>query len=547
MNLFQLVLKQMRQRALSTWLTLLSVVIGVALAIAILILQRESDHLFGQSDFGYDIIVGPPKGSPLQLTLNTVYHLDKSEGNIPYALYEDMSHKGKPLPGHSDYGQYVRHAIPFMVGDSYKGHRLVGTSPQMFGFDDDAKPFAGYDAMGRRLRDYQDPNVPEELRDKDKPVAASTFEYRREHKYELAQGTGFHARRFEAIIGSEIAEKEAMKLGDVFQATHGFPGPGEIPDIHKPKWTVVGILKPTHTANDRVLFIPLISLYAIEEHDIGLWEQLMLKNNFNWRASTPAQTREFFKTHGTDPETLETGTKRHFKIDLPTTKPASPGQELMKDATPAAAPTTAPEEEPDAYTLNANGDIVPELPQSAWQISAILVKTRAPYLHEALMYQFQVVNQEATAVNPASVMRDFFDTFLASSTEVLLIISRLVMVVAGVSILVSIYNSVSARMREIAIMRALGATRLRILTLICAEAALVGLFGSLLGLLFGHLTGAIESFYFNQRIGQSIEWYHVSTTEFYSVLLAVGIAALAGLVPAVKAYSSPVAVNLTNG
>jgi hypothetical protein len=339
-----------------------------------------------------------------------------------------------------------------------------------------------------------------------------------------------------------------MKLGDQFQATHGFPGPGEIPDIHKPKWTVVGILKPTHTANDRVLFIPLISLYAIEEHDIGMIEQLMLKNNFNWRASTPAQTREFLKTHGFDPETMETGTKRHFKIDLPTTKPASPTGELIKDAKPAAVPTTAPEEEPDAFKLDPiTGDIVPELPQSAWQISAILVKTRAPYLHEALMYQFQVVNQEATAINPASVMRDFFDTFLASSTEVLLIISRLVMVVAGVSILVSIYNSVSARMREIAIMRALGATRLRILALICAEAALVGLFGSLLGLLFGHLTGAIESFYFNQRIGQSIEWYRVSTTEFYSVLLAVGIASLAGLVPAVKAYSSPVAVNLTNG
>ena len=544
MNLFQLVLKQMRQRALSTWLTLLSVVIGVALAIAILILQRESDHLFGQSDFGYDIIIGPPKGSPLQLTLNTVYHLDKSEGNIPYALYQDMSHKGKPLPGHTDYGQYVRHAIPFMVGDSYKGHRLVGTSPQMFGFDDDAKPFVGYDSMGRRLPEYQDPGLPEELRDKSKPVAASTFEYRKEHKYELAQGTGFHARRFEAIIGSEIAEKEGMKLGDQFQATHGFPGPNEKPDIHKPKWTVIGILKPTHTANDRVLFIPLISLYAIEEHDIGMIEQLMLKNNFIWRASTPAQTREFLKNHGSDPDAMEKATKRHFKIDdaTPTAPPAS--GELMKDTKPDAAPDA---EEPDAYTLDKNGDIVPELPESAWQVSAILVKTRAAIKYEELMYQFQVVNQEATAVNPASVMRDFFDTFLASSTEVLLIISRLVMVVAGVSILVSIYNSVSARVREIAIMRALGATRLRILTLICAEAALVGLLGSLLGLLFGHLTGSIESFYFNQRIGQSIEWYRVSTTEFYSVLLAVGIAALAGLVPAVKAYSSPVAVNLTNG
>src|SRR5436305_15091824 len=99
MNLFQLVFKQMRQRALSTWLTLLSVVIGVALAVAIMILQRESDHLFGQSDFGYDLIVGPSKGSPFQLTLNTVYHLDKSQGNIPYSLNEDLSRHGPTPPG----------------------------------------------------------------------------------------------------------------------------------------------------------------------------------------------------------------------------------------------------------------------------------------------------------------------------------------------------------------------------------------------------------------------------------------------------------------
>ena len=62
MNLFQLVSKQMRQRALSTWLTLLSIMLGVALAVAIMILRREGANLFGQTDFGYDILIGPAKG-----------------------------------------------------------------------------------------------------------------------------------------------------------------------------------------------------------------------------------------------------------------------------------------------------------------------------------------------------------------------------------------------------------------------------------------------------------------------------------------------------
>src|SRR5205085_1314444 len=115
MNLFQLVTKQMRQRSLSTWLTLLSVLLGVALAVAIMILRREGQSLFAQTDYGYDILIGPPKGSPLQLTLNTVYHIDVSPGVIPYELYEDMARKTPPPKGRPDYRRYVKLAIPFMV------------------------------------------------------------------------------------------------------------------------------------------------------------------------------------------------------------------------------------------------------------------------------------------------------------------------------------------------------------------------------------------------------------------------------------------------
>src|SRR5882724_10649379 len=107
MNSFQLGLKQMRQRALSSWLTLLSVTLGVGLAIAIMVFQRGAEELFSQADFGYDIIIGP-KASPLQLVLNTVYHLDVSPGNIPYSIYEQLSSPTHPL---------VRNVIPFAVGD----------------------------------------------------------------------------------------------------------------------------------------------------------------------------------------------------------------------------------------------------------------------------------------------------------------------------------------------------------------------------------------------------------------------------------------------
>src|SRR5205814_5699896 len=160
---------------------------------------------------------------------------------------------------------------------------------------------------------------------------------------------------------------------------------------------------------------------------------------------------------------------------------------LMKDATVAPQPDKKEDEgeDPDAYHLDASGNIVPDLPPDEWEVSAILVQSRgypsSGFQSQQLMYNFKVIDDRATAVNPASVMREFFNTFLAGSTTVLLLISAFVTVVAAASIMTTIYNSVAARLREIAILRALGATRTRILALICTEAVIIGLIGGAAG------------------------------------------------------------------
>jgi putative ABC transport system permease protein len=537
MNFFQLILKQMRQRSLSTWLTLLSVLLGVSLAIAIMILRREGENLFAQTDFGYDILIGPPKGSPLQLTLNTVYHMDVSPGVVPHALYADMARKEAPLPGHPDYRPYVRIAVPFMVGDSYKGRRIVGTSPAMFGVDDDGKPIEG-----------------------------TKFQYRKGQSYELAAGRAFAPRKFEAVIGSDIAQnlhlhlyddklsqKENEEQGGAFRATHGMPGPNDVPDIHKPIWHVVGILKPTHTANDRVLFIPYISLYAIAEHEAGVIEQVLMRANIDPAKIPPERVDEVLAKLGIDPRKLPESVKKKFKIAHATTVPAkAPADvgELMKDATVAPAPEKKEEEgeDPDAYHLDEHGDIVPDLPQDEWEISAILVQTRgypdSGFQAQWLIYNFKVIDDRAVAVSPASVMREFFKTFLSGSSTVLLLISLFVTVVAAASIMTTIYNSVSARLREIAILRALGATRARILAMIAGEAMLIGLIGGVLGLLVGHLLSGFGSTYLKQTIGEGINWLSADRYEWLYLLAVMLLAFLAGLVPALKAYRTPVATNL---
>jgi putative ABC transport system permease protein len=462
MNFLQIVFKQMRQRALSTGLTILSVLLGVALVVGIMILRRGADNLFGQTDYGYDVLVGA-KGSPLQLVLNTIYHIDRSPGNIPYSLYDDFLHSPQ-------YRSAVRIAVPYVVGDSYKGLRIVGTLPKLFGLDDQGRPLP-----------------PEKV-----------LEYRPGQRYAMAQGRVFAEDKFEAIIGSDVSAATGLKPGDQFQATHGFPAPGETPDIHKPKWTVVGVLAPTHTASDRVIFIPLVSFYTIAEHDVGLVAQKALRE-------------------GTDPNAAIAALNKGQNDE---------GEEV------------------DHYTLDGAGRIKLQLSTDVWGLSAILVKARSQPMALGLLYSINN-GQAAAAVNPALVMREFFANFLKGPTLVLLVIALFVTVVAAVGILVSIYNSVAARLGEIAILRALGATRVRMVTLICAEAGLIGVIGGLLGLLTGHLLGAAGSLYLERWLGEGINWTSVGPEEWAYLAAVVVIAVLAGLAPALKAYRTPVATNLT--
>ena len=478
MNSLQLVLKQMQQRALSSWLTLLSVTLGVGLAIAIMVFQREGEALFSQADFGYDIIVGP-KASPLQLVLNTVYHLDVSPGNIPYSIYEQMTVTSHP---------FVRNAIPYAVGDEYQGHRIVGTVDRAFPTTFDGQPL-------------------------NKPLA-----YRKDRTFEFAQGRAFHPQKFEAVIGSDVAAKTGMKLGTKFKAQHDAGSSAVEKEEHDEQWEVVGILKQTKTANDRIIFIPLVSFYAIPKHEQYL-EQL----------------EQFQKQM----DAVNAG--KPLPAPQPkAAKPAASG-ELLTDA-PKEGEGKHHEHE-EAYEMNPDGTINLKLEKEKWKVSAILVQSRGGFQNQMLIYQFKN-RTDAMAVNPAMEMRTFYDTFFKGSSTLLLVISLLVTIVAAVSILVSIYNSVMARLREIAILRALGATRARVLALICLEAGLIGLFGGILGLIIGHLLGLGGSVFMNQLIGQEIHWMATGPREWIYLGVVVVLAVIAGLVPAWRAYKTPVATHL---
>src|SRR5579863_8665553 len=120
MTLPLIVFKSLRQHALSTIVTALSVALAGGLLMSVWAVKEQSQAIFTGVNGGFDAVLGA-RGSKLQLVLNAIFHLEASPGNIDWADYQEI--KNNPS---------VETAIPIAVGDNYRGYRLVGTLPELF-------------------------------------------------------------------------------------------------------------------------------------------------------------------------------------------------------------------------------------------------------------------------------------------------------------------------------------------------------------------------------------------------------------------------------
>ncbi|HMW02929.1 MAG TPA: ABC transporter permease, partial [Acidobacteriota bacterium] len=209
-----IIYKNLRQRALSTILTACSIALGVALVVAITSLRQQAQENFNSVAGSYELVIGA-KGSPLQLVLNTVYHLDVPVGNIPYGYYQTLKNDWR-----------VQSAIPLALGDNYHGFRLVGTEPEYF----------------------------------------TQMELQGGKKLTFAAGKSF-AADYEAVLGSQTARQTGLKLGDKFVARHGIEDTTITEEHTEHPCTVTGILNETGTPQDRVIFITIGSVHELHVPD----------------------------------------------------------------------------------------------------------------------------------------------------------------------------------------------------------------------------------------------------------------------------------------
>ena len=147
-------------------------------------------------------------------------------------------------------------------------------------------------------------------------------------------------------------------------------------------------------------------------------------------------------------------------------------------------------------------------------------------------------------MNPAQPVRRLREQFVDPVRAALVGLSAVIVAVSGVGIFVSIYNSMSERLREIAVMRALGASRGTVLSIVLAESVLLTVGGGLIGLLLGHAAVFALTPVLRDRSGLVFDPWAYTPAELWIVPGLLLVAVLAGLIPGLRAYRADVAGQL---
>ena len=191
------------------------------------------------------------------------------------------------------------------------------------------------------------------------------------------------------------------------------------------------------------------------------------------------------------------------------------------------------------------------------EVSAILVCTKASSSDpnviamtariSALMELEVNKGTVAQAVNPGRVLITLLETMVGKIQMILLLLAVLVVVEAGIGIMVSMYNSMSDRKHDIAIMRAFGASRLTVMTIILLESILLALGGGLFGLLVGHGMVAAMSSVIAEQAGVFVSGLDFRPVELILIPGLIVLATMVGYLPAMYAYKTDVAKSLMAG
>ncbi len=467
MNTIQLVWKNLSRQFGSVFLSILLTAFGISILAVLSITGETFEKQLDNNSKNIDLVVGA-KGSPLQLILSSVYHIDNPTGNIPLNELEPL--RQNPL---------VQLAVPLSLGDNFKGHRIVGT---------DSSFLAIYGTKINNGRIWQ--------------------------------------KNFEVVIGEQVAKKNNLKIGDQINSSHGLSKDGHSHDEHP--FTIVGILKQNNNVTDNLILTNLESVWDVHgiAHDHADHETAAQKEKREREEDREETVKAHLHHHGEDlaensTAQVATNEKEHHDHD----------HEGHADHE---------HEEEGVFVKSIGADMVK---QNGLEITAILIRYQSP---AAIGILPKMIDQQTDmqAASPAMESTRLF-SLLGVGIDSLAILAYVIMLIAGLSVFINLYNALKQRKYDLAIMRTLGASKGKLFNIVLLEGLIITIVGGLVGLLFAHLA----LYYISNQTSQSadfIEAFRLHPKELVFLLVACLIGVLAALIPAVKAYRTSIAGTLSN-
>ncbi|QNL47982.1 ABC transporter permease [Olivibacter sp. SDN3] len=180
--------------------------VGTAILCLVMLLSVQMDKQLALSSKNIDLVLGA-KGSPLQLILNSIYHVDYPTGNINFEEAQKVA--ANPM---------VKMAVPLSMGDNYQGFRIIGTDSSFLAL----------------------------------------------YQMELREGR-WVSKEFEAVIGAHVASEKKIGIGDRIVGAHGLSSNEDLHDDHP--YTIVGILHKSNAVRDNLVLTNLSSVWHMHSHE----------------------------------------------------------------------------------------------------------------------------------------------------------------------------------------------------------------------------------------------------------------------------------------
>jgi len=430
MNLFNLSWKNIQIKPLSTLLSLVLFGLGVGIITILMLLNNQIQEKFEKNLAGVDMVVGA-KGSPLQLILSSIYHIDYPTGNI--SLRE-----ASLLKKHPRIAPLIEKTIPLALGDSHKGYRIVGTEHSYVELYDSAA------AADNQLWEAD----------------------------------------MEVTVGAKVAEALGLKAGDEFLSAHGFME--EAHEHEENPLKVVSVLPKTNSVLDQLILT-----------NINTIRQLHKKEEIE------------FDDEDEDEHEHEEGEEHEHEHEAPVV--------------------------PDTIDLDD--------PQQG--LTSILVFFRTP-MGNVMLPNFINQNTDMQTAAPAFETNRLYE-MMGVGTEALQWLAFVIIFISGLSIFISLFNSLKDRKYELALMRVMGASRLQLFFLIVLEGLIIAVLGYLIGMLLSHVGMSIFSSMAEDTYQYSFDGWRFLKEELWIFLGALAIGIVAAVIPAFLVYRTDISETLSTG